>query len=540
MSIHGQRFHIARHPSNFDSKGSHGKLSSDPGFKETLEFLRKPLVTPEILEEKLKDDLKRYMLLNSLKEHVDKVWDDVPSEFFSAMRQGILLAKQEALIGEKARIDSDKEKEAERQRREEEERYKILKAREEEVARLERLAKKQEEERLSNVKNLADLRDKIRASLKKDHFQADIQKSAPQKVVFFQNEIENSEWIQKETLLQAAVLRKCLFLIKNVISRVEERSDLKKKRLDLRKDIRSKLGQIVNSKKKVTEIVDLLDVTLKGLKSDRSLYFWTINFIAKQALKQAETEFSINSTTVYPVARALIGLIQRHFILKDFLLVRFFKKCPYILPGSIPKLDSSSSSDTYRKRLGFVKRDGNEWEDNEHFLLRQGGIFTLFSSLFAFDSTDEEINLFSLADAWFWLHRLLLSPVNLASSIALNKLLETCGFKLIETYGFQTIKLFRYIKAHYIATLDDEYKAHNVRLEICVDKFLKNGYDSEIPEGRNYPVGDGGKWVRTPFRSQNPHKTFVNPYSQASTAHRKVVEEEVEDDESDDGWGAYL
>ncbi|KAJ9067801.1 Nuclear pore complex nucleoporin component, variant 2 [Entomophthora muscae] len=340
MSIHGQRFHIARHPSNFDSKGSHGKLSSDPGFKETLEFLRKPLVTPEILEEKLKDDLKRYMLLNSLKEHVDKVWDDVPSEFFSAMRQGILLAKQEALIGEKARIDSDKEKEAERQRREEEERYKILKAREEEVARLERLAKKQEEERLSNVKNLADLRDKIRASLKKDHFQADIQKSAPQKVVFFQNEIENSEWIQKETLLQAAVLRKCLFLIKNVISRVEERSDLKKKRLDLRKDIRSKLGQIVNSKKKVTEIVDLLDVTLKGLKSDRSLYFWTINFIAKQALKQAETEFSINSTTVYPVARALIGLIQRHFILKDFLLVRFFKKCPYILPGSIPKLDS--------------------------------------------------------------------------------------------------------------------------------------------------------------------------------------------------------
>lgn len=517
--------------SNFPSSHTFSEHSST---RFNPNSYRPPEISLDKIAEQLKDEFKENIKFSSLGALVQESWDDVPRNLLAAMRAGILLAKKEALIAELERREAEKIRIATENEKVKRELEKQLLEAEKEKKRQEALkAQKLEKEKEKEKEKKKAEAKKAEAASKTS------QATSKSSTTPSQSTSLSPSWAFQKPWEEAVLLRKELLLLKKLIPMIESQAHFKKERLEIRKKIRPKFGQIVNSKSKVKEIITYIDTILTGLmRNSKPLYYWALNFMSKQALKQAETEFSINPSTSFPLARTLIGLMQRHQLFKKFFMVRVYKKCPISIPGSLPSFTKLLPEDEYRKRLGYIRNDG-QWETNESYINRQGGMFSLYCAFLQYDETDDELNSFGPKDAWIWIQRFLSAPIIPCSSKILTQFLQNCGFKLQNVYGTQFIKILRLIRVHYIPKLDAETHAHNVRLELCIDGYFNSNYLFEAPKGRNYPPGDGGVFVRTPFKSQLGQQSQNNP-PQNNPSEREPDNSNHDQNDSDDDWGSFL
>lgn len=82
----------------------------------------------------------------------------------------------------------------------------------------------------------------------------------------------------------------------------------------------------------------------------------------------------------FPLALICILLFKKHTEFQGILLGRFMKRCPYITPRYILKLEDESMQD-YSKRLRYKEVDENVLETEIQYGERMAGILALYAAI---------------------------------------------------------------------------------------------------------------------------------------------------------------
>jgi hypothetical protein len=59
--------------------------------------------------------------------------------------------------------------------------------------------------------------------------------------------------------------------------------------------------------------------------------------VAKQVVKQAETEVAVKKDLAFPIAVFCCMLMEKHLAFKNYLIGKMITKCPYIVPMYVKK-----------------------------------------------------------------------------------------------------------------------------------------------------------------------------------------------------------
>ena len=104
--------------------------------------------------------------------------------------------------------------------------------------------------------------------------------------------------------------------------------------MHIKRQITPKFGQIVNSQSSIDiKVRDIDNVLKKALSVQQSMYLWSLNYIAKAAVSQAETEASATLSVSYALAHVIINLTLLHPQLHGYIMARLRKKCIYAMPS---------------------------------------------------------------------------------------------------------------------------------------------------------------------------------------------------------------
>ena len=280
---------------------------------------------------------------------------------------------------EKQKIEQERKRreEEERKRREEEER----KRREEEESKRkeeEERKKAEEEARALKEKEEAEVRRKQeeeqskREELEKQRVQLE-QKRKEQEEAKKGKGITNFTAIEKEFLQYKA---RVISIKNDIVEPVKKDAGLKNILSKHKRKINPKFGQLTNSMQQLSSIVRELVELIDQTKPNALGYQWILNFIAKAIVSQAETEARVKPESALPLGKLTLQLLVRYPELKELLMTRFVKKCPFVI-GYTCSVDTEEG----RLRMGWKRNSGNKWEEETSYDERMGGMVTLYSMI---------------------------------------------------------------------------------------------------------------------------------------------------------------
>ncbi|KAI8827026.1 GLE1-like protein-domain-containing protein [Fimicolochytrium jonesii] len=240
-----------------------------------------------------------------------------------------------------------------------------------------------------------------------------------------------------------------------------------------------RLGQVMNSQKKIIEIAKDIDQVLKGAKSVSSeAYRLCMDILAKQIIKQCENEVAVKMDTAFPLAILCIMLYNAHPDFLDILLGKMSKRCPYVVPYFPARLKGESDDD-FRLKLGYRKIV--EWETRAQYAERMGGILALYAAIV---QTDSVPHIHGIDFAWIWLSRMLNMKPRRVSPGLILRFLEMAGSQFLPRFGKQAEKMIVYIRDVYMPMIPADAVAAATRLQLFLDDVCKTGR-VPVPEGRS-------------------------------------------------------
>eukprot|EP00158_Paraphelidium_tribonemae_P003906 Partr_v1_DN26461_c0_g1_i1_m23978 putative GLE1 RNA export mediator homolog (yeast) len=290
-----------------------------------------------------------------------------------------------------------------------------------------------------------------------------------------------------ESIERARVLiAKVAHVKQNIDSTIKRNKAMMTEALRYRMQFTTKVGAVTNSKRHILQFsMDIRGILDKGKSvSADLLYPWLLNNLAKQFVKQAETEIGANLSKAFPLAYLLSILCVYHGELMEYTLGRLMKKCIYIIP-QYPKREVGETENQLRVKMGY-KKDLSENEFQFHERMK---------GLVAFYGAITQTNLSQLAsqtgqsrigDAWLYLAQFLNMTPRKISPILLEIFLQTCGHALLAAYPNQMRKVMDYIRREYVPRMKSVAgEGSAVRMELLLD-----GYDRA---GRRLSAHDGSQ-----------------------------------------------
>ncbi|KAK9450175.1 GLE1-like protein-domain-containing protein [Limtongia smithiae] len=140
-----------------------------------------------------------------------------------------------------------------------------------------------------------------------------------------------------------------------------------------KRKIRPKLGQLTNSTQQILRVLDDLSrVLLEAQNTSEICYVWLLNFLCKSVVQQAETETTVSPQSAYPLGTLAMFITSKHPLLRELIMARIIKKCPYIIGYWCP-IDTEQG----RKRMGYRRID-EKWEDDAMYSERMAGIASVW------------------------------------------------------------------------------------------------------------------------------------------------------------------
>ncbi|WAR63810.1 hypothetical protein PtB15_17B411 [Puccinia triticina] len=283
--------------------------------------------------------------------------------------------------------------------------------------------------------------------------------------------------------------------------------------------ITPKVGQLTNGSRQIEKVIlEVGGVLNETRKHDESVFLWACNHLAKAVIRQAETEVTAKLSTVYPLARLVVGLMMIGYPeVGTILMGRLVKKC-YLVAAYRPLPSEGQSETDYRKQLGYLPESSNREESRVQYNNRMAGLVALFAAIKQTDPSDvvpslknvpkqEQINRIPpelrLDSSWKWLANVLKPPLIglTVTPRVLASFLEVAGERLFQVYGIQFVKLLKAVLHHGILTPhptlrfnwnDIDCKPSIFQLQGLIEDFLNKGKLSPDPNlnptGRFYQL----------------------------------------------------
>lgn len=238
----------------------------------------------------------------------------------------------------------------------------------------------------------------------------------------------------------------------------------------LRRKINPKFGQLINSFSKVNtitlEIVSFVEQSKQlgnqNAELSQFIHKWFMYTLTKLIIKQAEKEIRVSMKAAMPLAYVVIYLLIKFPDLKEILLAKFIKKCPYILGYS-----ASFSTIQGRIKMGwkFANKEKKIFESDLEYNERVGGIFTLWSMITTVrlhdnmaifnvlgslpaDTNSLILQPIMISKSWIMISRLMnieKSLINNSHFFMLCNWFQIAGQAFINAYGKQGRKLIQLI-----------------------------------------------------------------------------------------------
>lgn len=223
----------------------------------------------------------------------------------------------------------------------------------------------------------------------------------------------------------------------DVVIPMNENKDLKKQIGATRRKINVRLGQLSNSIRQLNTVAREVAELINALSLNALAYKWTLNYVAKAIVAQAEAEVTVKPTAALPLARLANILLSSVEGLEFYLNARFVKKCALVI-GYTGSIDTEEG----RVRMGWKRVDG-KWESEVKYEERIGGILSVWAVMGREDSLDQRA-LFNIQSQWRTVARILNTPQNLLADVhyvVFANWWEASAQFFVKAYGKQAYKV---------------------------------------------------------------------------------------------------
>ncbi|CAB4255164.1 similar to Saccharomyces cerevisiae YDL207W GLE1 Cytoplasmic nucleoporin required for polyadenylated RNA export [Maudiozyma barnettii] len=248
-----------------------------------------------------------------------------------------------------------------------------------------------------------------------------------------------------------------------------------------RRKINPKFGQLTNSNQQLIAVANELDNLISQTTSQPLMFKWILNFVAKAIVHQAENEVRVKPESALPLAKLALYLVQKFPDLKELLMARFVKKCPFVI-GYTCSIDTENG----RSAMGWKRNSENKWEASTSYDERIGGMVTLFSVITRLDTmVSGSQNPWSLEYSWMMLARIANTPVELLTNvhfIVLGSWWDATASSFLQRYGNQGAKLMRLIGDGLTSSVAEKKYVGAARLRILMEDWISNNNITAFPE----------------------------------------------------------
>jgi nucleoporin GLE1 len=394
----------------------------------------------------------------------------------------------EHLKRERVRIEREREAEQDRLRKEEEER--LRKAEEK---------RKQEEEQLKKEAEMKRLKQEEEEKIKaKKQAEADelLKKQKAAEALQLQKAKEAASTKQTKGVTNFNVILTKFHTYKakisdikaNILTPVNADKSLKSIISQHKRKINPKFGQLTNSNTQLTKITNELTALINQTKATDLAYKWILNFVSKAIVSQAETEVRAKPSSSIPLAKLTLNLLCEFPELKEYLLARFIKKCPYIIGHCVPL--TNENEDASFREMAWRKHD-DSWESQVSYDERMGGIATLFCVITRLPIDQRYFSTMKhplpISNAWVFIARMLNTPRQRLTSthfMVASAWWEACAREVLLNTGAQGRKLLFAVSHDWCALVSDEkgkYPASNT-LQTLGEDWQKEGRVQGLPD----------------------------------------------------------
>lgn len=186
---------------------------------------------------------------------------------------------------------------------------------------------------------------------------------------------------------------------------------------------------------------------------------YTLLFMSKKFVKQAEGQVSSNHTTAFGLAFAMIGVWNENDTFGKLLMAQMHRRCPFIIPWYVPKMDGQSEVE-YNKLRGYTYIDDDTVEPQDIYLKRMSGLIRTYAAIIQSPLPPGVTkHPHGIAHGWKWLTRMLnLDPWPEITATVLYDFLDVAGHALMATYKKQFEKLLYAISHDYFPKIEEVSK----------------------------------------------------------------------------------
>ncbi|CDO92368.1 unnamed protein product [Kluyveromyces dobzhanskii CBS 2104] len=400
-------------------------------------------------------------------EAIESAWDDAIGSVQN-MNQSLIRTikeKKKRVEEERVRKEHEAKKQAEEEKRRKMEMEK--RSKEEEQRKLHEQAEK--------MKMLEEAKKAEAAKQKKEQEELDKNRLQQSKESTNFKEIEQT-FLKYKSMIQT--------IKTEIIEPVKVDAVLKKTLAQHKRKINPKFGQLTNSVSQLNAITSELTQLVDQTKANPLAFKWILNFISKAIVSQAESEARVKPESALPLGRLAVNLLAVYPELKEFLLARLIKKCPFVI-GYTCSIETVEG----RTRMGWKRQSDNKWEEDISYDERMGGMVTLFAVITRLPLPQTHIQKqahpFPISWSWRMQARIGNTPNNLLTNthfVVAACWWEAAAAQLLQAYNFQAAKLLQAISLDLTASVADKKFVGAARLRIISDEFHSTNHVSSFSE----------------------------------------------------------
>lgn len=331
--------------------------------------------------------------------------------------------------------------------------------------------RKQQEERKQAIEDAQKAKEAAeKAQQEEQRKKEEAKKKELEKQIGFSNPLD----IDAEFKAQQDMIKQ---IKEKIVIPVSKNPQLKKLAFSSKIQIRPKLGQLNSTIAQAEKIFqELVAIINKNRQIDTLLYLWSLNFYCKALIDQAESEIAVSVNRAQPLALLTIYLLNEFPEMKDLMIARFAKKCPYLIGYT-----STHDTEEGRVRMGWRRTSDNKWEEEQQYAERMAGIASVWAAITILPTRDvnKMEHLYPISNSWKFCARM--CNIQPAQSLTNAHYAVVAGWWdvassiFVEAYGRQGEKMLRLLSGPWTKQVHEKRYPAALRLLLLGEEWVNSG-----------------------------------------------------------------